>query len=211
MCKSLKPCKDKVAQWSRNLWNRIIKPKQKKADDESPTKVKDPNADDRRYAIEEANRYIRHLESQYWPIASLLLIGTGFCISNAIDFKGDPNTTLYSGIIITIVWILFLFFQRNHTRKSTFFIDIVNNYEDAMQIDVLRESTDLRKEQSPWKQNPFKNGYSIPSLMTVMAIGQPLLWGFLFAKHAYGTDFAQCIDVIVNVVFKLNLDSIFVQ
>jgi hypothetical protein len=90
-----------------------------------------------RMAFEEANRYLRHLDSFQWAISALLLAGTGFAIKFALEADGKNWKIILLGIAIIILWHWYRSFFKDVLLKIQYYMNKANEIETQLNIDII--------------------------------------------------------------------------
>lgn len=101
-----------------------------------------------RLALEEANRWYRHIENFTWALTALLLLGTGSAIIKAEVMKGENPKVIFLGVIMIIIWYLYAMFLKHIWLQSQYFLKKINQLERGLGIDVLPQ-----KEKSSGNNN----------------------------------------------------------
>jgi len=117
-----------------NDTNKLINPSFRK----EPTE----NIQNLRLALEEVNRWYRHIDTFLWALSSFLLIGTGFAISQAIEMNGENWKIIILGSVMLLVWYWYRKFLKDILLKVQYFMKITNKLEKELGINVLPEGKD---------------------------------------------------------------------
>lgn len=96
-----------------------------------------------RLAYEEANRWLRHIDSFIWAISSALLVATGLTIKLVIDWDGKNWKKFTIELIIISLWYFYFYVIRNALVKEQEFFRKANKTEKSLNIDVLLDDRDI--------------------------------------------------------------------
>lgn len=129
-----------------------------------------------RIALDEANRWLRYIDNFFWITSSFVMVGTGYATLKALEWAGDSKKVLIIGSIMIAGWILFLFFKRNIAKQSNRYFDLVNFFEQRLEIDIL----------------PERPNAIFGKIMTIVAILSIILWIALMAQFIVKNWFNLC-------------------
>ena len=143
-----------------------------------------------RLALEETNKWLRHIESYYWIVSSFWMGGSGYAVFKAINWKGKDGHILLIGIITIVAWILFFFYSRFIQIQSLEFLSRANHLESKLSIDIL-----------PEKQNK----YSFFWLMKYVTGGTIIIMSCFIVQYIIylnWKEFFHCLDFLLHKNFN---------
>ena len=109
-----------------------------------------------KYAIEELNRWVRHLDSTLWQISTVLLVGTSYALAKAFEMKGSNPTVIIIGVAFILIWFFYLLLLKDNAIKSQKYIHDINAFEKDLGINILpNEQGDFDKNLSKDFLSPF--------------------------------------------------------
>lgn len=98
-----------------------------------------------KYALEELNKWMRHMENFLWGVSSILLTATIGSFFVAIKYLNSELLYVIGlGIIICIIWSWYKNFLTDITNKIENIYKRINNYEKDFNIDIL---PDIKEEE----------------------------------------------------------------
>lgn len=127
-----------------------------------------------RLALDETNRWFRHIDNFYWALSSFLMLATSIAVAKALEWNGKNQSVLIFGVIMIAIWILFLLFTRNSNSKVKFYLKRINHFEQKLKIEVLPERVD-----------EIKGGISFGTIMIIVAYSSCLIWCAFIIEYIY--------------------------
>ncbi len=140
-----------------------------------------------KYALEELNRWLRHIDSHLWQISSILLIGNVYALKIVLD---DKNVKIIFVIIIGIsfifLWNLYLKFLKNLALKTQKYLNEANKKEKHL-IEILPNKVGEFEEElsedyySPFviKKLKYKDDKTFLDVIIYIAYFAQILWGIV--------------------------------
>ncbi|MFC1513610.1 hypothetical protein ACFL5P_01240 [candidate division KSB1 bacterium] len=93
-----------------------------------------------RLALQEARKWQEYIDNFFWILSSFLIAGTGYAIKIAIDSnRKDCKILILAGGMLC-VWFLYMQFTKIIMLKTQFYIKIVNELEEMLDISIQPKS-----------------------------------------------------------------------
>jgi len=124
---------------------------------------KNETLQNKRLALEEANRWLRFLENFFWIISSFWMVGTGIAFFKAFEWNGQKGQVIIICFIMILASILFSSFNKNIIKGSKKIKDRVKYYENELEIDILHK-------------NQIKSGVQFKTIMNIFAFLSIVIW-----------------------------------
>jgi len=133
------------------------------------------NQENKRLALEEASRWHQYIDNFFWILSSFLLTGTGFAVSQALEWDGENWKILILGSSMLLVWFWYRQFHKDIMLKILFYLNKINTLEKQLAIDVLpKEMSEFEKQKISKELFPYAD-----QLKNVKAKGFHLIMSYV--------------------------------
>ncbi|WP_136468935.1 hypothetical protein [Flagellimonas onchidii] len=125
-------------------------------------------------ALDEANRWSRHVDNYFWAISSFVVSGQVIIAYHYYNLQ-EGSIILLIPLSMIIGWILFNQFIRNTKSQLKYLNKVINRYENCLGIDVV-----------PNFEKPGTEGFDFLKLMTIMYPCSVIFWIIIFLIKVIG-------------------------
>jgi len=164
------------------------------------------NDEKRKFAIEELNKWGKHIDNFFWQISSLLIGGTAYAfvkVGKKVLGKEKDIWIIIISIIVIVLWYLYLLFMKYISLKQLEYATKINKLEKKLfknnqKIDILpntikNDYTDDVKEEKEkeiytrWFKWVMKHlaycKFNYFDFMLVITISVWILWVCIIIKY----------------------------